>query len=169
MSRGGIQSNRLEVSYAVVLGCIVALLLYVTFSAEHRIDTVSLTEKPVFTIDVVASKWEWTFYYRAIGVEHHSGTVGHQSLVVPVDEPVRFEITSRDVIHAFWIPEIGFKRDAMPGTTEVVVLDFDERGRFLGHCAQYCGLRHADMWFPVDVVSASRFRAWVASRGRAET
>jgi cytochrome c oxidase subunit II len=162
------ENNPLEASYAVVLAGVVAFLLAVTFSAEHQIDTVSLREKPAVTIDVIGSKWEWTFYYPALGVEHRSGTVGHQSLVVPVDEPIRFEFTSRDVIHAFWIPEIGFKRDAIPGATEVVVLDFDRRGRFLGHCAQFCGLRHADMWFPVEVVSVSRFRTWAASRGRVE-
>jgi cytochrome c oxidase subunit 2 len=160
------ENNRLEAGYAVLLACVVGFLLYVTFSAEHQIDTVAMREKPAFTIDVVGSKWEWTFYYPATGVERHSGTVGHQSLVVPVNEPIRFDITSRDVIHAFWIPEIGFKRDAIPGAREVVVLAFDQRGRFLGRCAQFCGLRHADMWFPVDVVSASRFRAWVSSRGR---
>lgn len=161
------ENNPLELSYAALLACVVAFLLYVTFSAEHQIDTVSLTAHPQLTVDVVGSKWEWTFDYPAYGISHHSGTVGHQPLVVPIDEPIRFNITSRDVIHAFWIPEIDFKRDAIPGEREVVVLDFDQAGAFLGHCAQFCGLDHADMWFPVDAVSPARFAAWARSGGKA--
>ncbi len=161
------ENNPLEISYAVLLACVVAFLLCVTFSAEHQIDTVSLSEHPKLTVDVVGSKWEWTFDYPAYGITHRSGAVGHQPLVVPVNEPIRFDLTSRDVIHAFWIPEIDFKRDAIPGGQEVVVLDFDRTGTFLGHCAQFCGLLHADMWFPVDAVSPARFAAWARSGGRA--
>lgn len=160
------ENNVLEAGYAVLLAGMVAFLLYVTFSGEHRIDTVSLTEHPKLTVDVVGSKWEWTFLYPANGLTHRSGTVGHQALVVPIDEPIRFNITSRDVIHSFWIPEIGFKRDAIPGSRETVVLEFDQAGTFLGHCAEYCGAGHSEMWFPVYAISPTRFQRWMRSDGR---
>jgi cytochrome c oxidase subunit 2 len=160
------EHNPLEISYAVLLACVVAFLLYVTYSAEHQIDTVSMTEKPYVTIDVVGAKWEWVFRYPRYGITHESGTVGRQALVVPINEPVRFKITSRDVIHSFWLPVIDYKRDAIPGATEVAILDFDRTGVTEGHCAQFCGLRHADMWFYVDAVTPARFMAWARSHGR---
>lgn len=161
------KNDPLEMAYAGVLTCVAAFLLYVTFSAEHRIDSVSLRERPYLTVNVIGSQWEWTFSYPSYGITHRSGTVGRQALVVPAGEPVRLNIFSRDVIHSLWIPEIDFKRDAFPGARNVVVLDFPQRGRFQGHCAEFCGLRHADMAFPVYVVTPSRFTAWARSGGRA--
>ena len=56
-------------------------------------------------------------------ITHRSGTVAHQTLVVPIGEPIRFKITLRDVIHSSWSPEIGLKRDAIPGAGETVLLN----------------------------------------------
>lgn len=158
-----------ESAYAVVLVCVAAFLLYVTFSAEHRIDSVSLTEHPRLTVDVTGSQWEWTFHYPAYGITGRSGAVGRSAFVVPAGEPVRLNIYSTDVIHSLWFPEIGFKRDAFPGTRNVVVLEFAQRGHYVGHCAEYCGVRHSDMVFPIHVVAPARFLAWARSGGRTAT
>jgi cytochrome c oxidase subunit 2 len=158
------ENNPLEGGYALVLAAIVAFLLYVSFSAEHQVDTVSAHERPRVTVDVTGSKWEWTFRYTSYGITELSGAVGRQPLVVPVDEPIRFNLTSADVIHAFWVPELRFKRDLIPGTTESVTLDFDHAGTFGGQCAEFCGLRHADMVFTVRAVSPAQFASWAARR-----
>ncbi|HEY2654148.1 MAG TPA: cytochrome c oxidase subunit II, partial [Solirubrobacteraceae bacterium] len=160
------ESNRLEAGYALILACIVAFLLYVTFSAEHQVDVVSAHERPSLTIDVTASQWEWTFRYPAYGITQRSGFVGSQPLVVPVDTAVRFNLLSADVIHSFWIPQLRFKRDLLPGETEPVTLDFDQVGTFGGQCGEFCGLRHAEMVFTVTVVSGQRFQVWARSGGR---
>jgi cytochrome c oxidase subunit 2 len=161
------ENNPLEMSYAVLLVAVVAFLLWLTFSSEHRVDSVSLTEKPFTTIDVTASQWEWTFSYRGAGITHESGTVGNQPLVVPANEPVRLNLYSRDVIHAFWVPYLRFKRDLIQGARGVVVLDFDKPGLFQGRCSQFCGLRHAEMVFNVRAVPAATYTAWLRSGGRA--
>lgn len=157
------EHNPLEGAYAVVLVFVAAFLLYVTFSAEHQVDTVSAHERQSLTIDVTASKWEWTFGYPAYGITRRSGVVGDQPLVVPTNQPVRFVLRSADVIHSFFIPQLRFKRDLIPGRAEYVTLDFDRAGRFSGQCAEFCGLRHADMVFPVRALRAGAFAAW--SRG----
>jgi cytochrome c oxidase subunit 2 len=162
------EHNPLEVGYAVVLVCVVAFLLYVTFSAEHRVDTVSAREAPSVTINVTAAKWEWTFQYPAYGITENSGTVGRQVAVVPVNAPVRFNLTSPDVIHAFWIPGIDYKHDAIPGSTQRVTLAFPHVGLFPGQCAEFCGLRHSDMVFAIRAVSSRQFAAWAASGGRSD-
>lgn len=156
------ENNRLEAAYALLLVCVVAFLLYLTYSAEHKVDTVSARERPSLTVDVIASRWEWTFYYPAYGITVRSGEVGHQPLVVPTNEAIRFKLSSVDVIHAFWVPALRFKRDAFPDYTEDVTLSFGRRGVFQGQCAEFCGLRHAEMIFTVDAVSPAQFAAWAA-------
>lgn len=160
------ENNRAEASYAILLACVAAFLLYLTFTAEHRVDDAQAYERPAVSIDVIGSRWEWTFRYPRYGITNESGAVGRQPLVLPVNEPVAFHISSDDVIHSFWIPEVYFKRDAMPHHTETVDLDFDQRGNFSGSCAEFCGLLHSEMVFPVHVISDAAFRAWAASGGR---
>jgi cytochrome c oxidase subunit 2 len=163
------ENNTLEISFAVLLIFVAAFLLYVTFGAEHKIDTASAKEHPAVTIDVTGSRWEWTFRYPGHGISNESGAVGHQPLVVPANEPVRLRITSRDVIHSFWIPQLRFKRDAMPGATETVTVDFDRTGHFSGSCSEYCGLLHAYMVFTADVLTPKHFRTWLNSGGSTGT
>jgi cytochrome c oxidase subunit 2 len=160
------EHNPLEAGYALLLTATVAFLLYLTFTAEHRVDTVSLTETPAVTVDAIGAKWEWEFRYPGYGIVQRSGTVGRQPLVVPANRAVRFNLSSQDVIHAFWVPAIEFKRDLIPGATEHVVLTFTQTGLFRGECAEFCGLRHPEMVFNVRVLSASAFSAWARSGGR---
>ena len=68
------------------------------------------------------------------------------------------------MIHAFWIPHTDYKHDAIPGSTQVFTLDFPAPGVFQGECAEFCGLRHADMLFTVHAVSPPAFAAWAAAR-----
>lgn len=161
------ENNPVELGYAVFLAGVVAVLLWLTFSAEHQVDTVSLHEKPYTTIDVTASQWEWSFYYPGSGITQLSGFHGRAPLVVPTNEAVRFNLYSRDVIHAFWVPYLRFKRDLIQGAREVVVLDFPSAGLFPGRCSQFCGLHHSEMVFNVRAVSPASYQAWLRSRGRA--
>jgi cytochrome c oxidase subunit II len=160
------EHNPIEGTYAVLLALVVAFLLYLTFTAEHRVDTVANRQRPALTIDVTAAKWEWTFFYRGYGITRRSGTVGRQPLVVPSEQAVRFNLRSADVIHAFWIPHIRYKHDLIPGSTQVITLTFSTRGLFQGECAEFCGLRHSDMTFPVRVVTSAAFRSWASGGGR---
>lgn len=157
-------ANVIEAGYAALLTAVVAFLLYVSFSAEHKVDTASAQQRPALTVDVTGSRWEWTFRYPAYGITRQSGAVGTQPLVVPTNEPVRFRLRSLDVIHSFWIPQLRFKRDAIPGTVETVTLDFDQAGTFSGSCAEYCGLLHSEMVFTIRALTPSAFRAWAVSR-----
>jgi cytochrome c oxidase subunit II len=162
------ENNAIEGTYAVLLACTAAFLLYLTFSAEHRTDTVANHERPAVVVDVTGSKWEWTFTYPAYGFRVQSGTVGRQPLVVPAGEAVRFNITSTDVIHSFWIPALRYKHDAIPGSVQVTTLTFSA-GVFPGQCAEFCGLRHSDMVFTAHAVSPGAFAAWARSKGKGST
>jgi cytochrome c oxidase subunit 2 len=162
------ENNPVEGTYAVLLACVAAFLLYLTFTAEHKVDTVPNQERPAVVVDVRASKWEWTFTYPGYGFSVRSGTVGRQPLVVPADAAVRFNLTSLDVIHSFWIPALRYKHDAIPGSVQVITLTFS-RGVFAGQCAEFCGLRHADMNFTAHAVGPATFAAWARSKGTGPT
>lgn len=160
------ENNPLEGTYAVLLACVAAFLLSLTFSAEHQTDTLANDEHPAVTVNVVGAKWEWSFAYPGFGVVRHSGTVGRQPLVLPAGEAVRLRLSTQDVIHAFWVPEARYKHDLIPGSVQTATLTFPRPGVFTGQCAEFCGLRHADMVFSVDVVSPARFAAWTRRGGR---
>ena len=155
------EKNGLEISYAALLVLTASFLIYLTLTAEHKVDTVANHERPAVTVDVTAAKWEWEFRYLGDGIVVRSGTVGRQPLVVPAGEAIRFNLASQDVIHALWVPEVRFKRDLIPGTIEHVTLTFARTGLFPGQCAEFCGLRHADMVFNVRALPPSAFRRWV--------
>ncbi len=162
------ENDKLEGTYAVLLAGVVGFLLYLTYTAEHKVDTVAARERPSLTVDVIAARWEWEFRYPRYGIVARSGTVGDRPLVVPANRAIRFDLSSVDVIHSIWVPELRFKRDLIPGETERVTLTFTQLGMFAGQCAEFCGLRHAEMVFRVHVLTPAKFTRWLdASRGTA--
>ena len=110
------ENNPLEAPTRRCSAVVVAFLLYLTFSAEHQVDTVSARERPSLTVDVTGAEVGVAVrYFRRTGFGARSGTVGRQPLVVPTDEAIRFNLASVDVIHSFWIPALRYKRDLIPG------------------------------------------------------
>ena len=158
------EHNRLEGAYVLLLACVVAFLLYVTFGAEHKVDTVAARERPGLIVVVTGAKWEWRFSYPGYGIERYSGAVGHQSLVVPINTAILFRLRSIDVIHEFWVPELDFKRALIPGGTNTAVLTFTRAGHFAGQCDEFCGLLHYAMTVTVDAVSPAAFRLWLRAQ-----
>lgn len=156
---------RAELVYALSLAAVAVALLTVSFKVLSRVDALAL--RPGLTVRVTAFQWGWRFTYPGSGVT----VVGDQrrppQLVVPSDTTVRFELTSRDVVHAFWIPELRFKRDAFPLHTNRFDLVFPP-GRTLvaGKCAEFCGLHHSTMLFEVRVLEPARFAAWIGRQAR---
>ena len=152
-----------ESLYALLIAVVVGVLLWATFSAEAKVDDV--VSDPGLRVEVTAFKWQWRFDYTGEGVPPTIGTDRHHAeLVVPADTVVQFRLTSRDVIHALWIPAVKFKRDAFPNRTTTFDLVFDQTGTFPGRCAEFCGLEHADMTLEVRVLPPAEFDSWLAGR-----
>ncbi len=106
-------------------------------------------------VEVVGHQWWWEYRYPALGV------VTANELHLPAGRPVTLELSSADVIHSFWAPRLGGKRDVIPGHVTRIVLRADSAGTFLGQCAEFCGASHANMRLRVMVESDSVFGAWV--------
>lgn len=152
---------RAEALYAVGLLAIVAVLVAFTFRTESKVDAVS--SDPGLVVDVTGFQWQWRFEYPG-GFATAGSREQPAQLVVPADTTVRFRLTARDVVHSFWIPYLRFKRDAFPDYVTQFQLVFPEVGTFGGRCAEFCGLRHADMAFDVVVLPPEEFDAWLAAR-----
>jgi cytochrome c oxidase subunit II len=106
-------------------------------------------------IHVYAQQFSWRFEYPA------SGNLKTNELVMPLGRTVQFEMESADVIHSFFIPEMGQKQDLVPGIETSIVVTPTRTGRFALVCTELCGLGHSTMRAPVRVVSQSDFTAWV--------
>jgi cytochrome c oxidase subunit 2 len=160
----------LEVLYTVTPVLIVAVLFYYTAIVQTDVD--KLSAKPDMTVEVVAFKWNWQFNYRdAPGAEAKTvaSTLGSTDviplLVLPTGKKIRFEETSRDVIHSFWVPEMLFKRDVFPGNVRnTFEVTLDKEGRYVGRCAELCGTYHAFMQFELVVVSPAEFDQFLAAK-----
>ncbi|MBX5470384.1 MAG: cytochrome c oxidase subunit II [Thermoleophilaceae bacterium] len=156
-------ATRLEASYAVVLACTVAALLYLTFTTEDEVD--ALPRKPGLVVHVTGAMWNWRFDYPAYGISIVAGTVRPGTLYVPTRTEVLLELRSIDVVHSLWVPATRIKKDVFPGAEEELGLKFPRAGTFRGVCAEFCGTHHADMTFSVRALPPARFRQW-AERNR---
>jgi cytochrome c oxidase subunit II len=160
--RGKDKLPLLESLYALLLTAVAVTLVTLTFRTEDRIDPVARSGG--VRVNVVAFQWQWRFRYPGFGKTVLGTNDRPATLVVPVRTPIRFDGVSREVIHSFWIPEQRFKRDEFPKRHTQFDLSFDRVGTYLGRCAEFCGLRHADMGFVVRVVPGNEFRRWVSRR-----
>lgn len=152
-----------EVAYAFVLACVAAFLVWVTFRAETPIDR--LVARPGLRIKVIAAQWSWRFIYSN-GVQVADIDTWHPApAYVPAGTEVEFSGTSEDVIHGFWVPEIHYQRQVLPGYTTHFDLIFEKAGLYPGECSVLCGEDHSEMHFAVEAVSPARFQEWLAREG----
>jgi cytochrome c oxidase subunit 2 len=113
-------------------------------------------------VDVTGQQWLWTFSYPGTGVNT-------RSLVLPVNRPVQFNVTSVDVTHGFWPVALGVQVDANPGVVTVIRASPDKLGKFTVRCSQLCGLYHSFMYAPGSVVTTAKFSQWLQSQGASTT
>lgn len=161
----------LEVVYTAVPVVIVIVLFVASYRAETEVSSVSAA--PDVTLRAEAFSWGWRFGFPDLGVEVVSEPSGEgvpgPEIWLPLGETTRIELTSNDVIHAFWVPDFLYKRDALPGRTNTFDVTPTRPGTYHGVCSEFCGLHHAYMTFTVRVVEPSEFDAWIERAGTATT
>jgi cytochrome c oxidase subunit 2 len=155
----------LEVAYTVVPVVVVALLFAATYGVQRRV--LRNDARDALVVDVSGFDWSWSFHYPGTDVTVTGGVPSDPppTLVLPVGRPVRLRITSPDVVHSFWVPRFLFKLDAIPGRTNEMQVTVSEAGRFVGRCAEFCGVDHAHMTFVVEALPGNDFDAWLANGG----
>jgi cytochrome c oxidase subunit II len=147
-------STSLEVIWTVVP--LIAVFI-IAFIGADVLGAVERPEPRPLEVRVVSSQWAWSFEYPDYGIIS-------PELVLPVDRQALLLLSSRDVIHSFWVPEFRVKQDALPGGEEMVRplrITPTQTGNYKVLCAELCGLGHAEMWADVRIVTQDEFDEWV--------
>ena len=137
-----------------------AVVIVVVFAATIAAMRAVPSEAPAdaVSIDVVAHQWFYEVRYPEQGV------AATNELHLPVGRPVALRLISEDVIHSFWVPELGGKMDMLPDGVNTLVLQADEPGEHISRCAEFCGLEHATMQLAVVAEPAGAFETWVGDQ-----
>jgi cytochrome c oxidase subunit 2 len=163
----------MEIAWTLVPAVILAVIAVPTVSLIF-----DLSEKPTDALEVtvVAKQWWWQFDYpQQAGVDKKIVTA--DELHIPTGRDVYLTLKGCDpslgttgdrpncnVVHSFWVPELAGKRDVIPGRDNTMKLRADEPGEYLGQCAEYCGLSHANMRFRVIAEDPDEFADWIAGQ-----
>jgi cytochrome c oxidase subunit II len=174
----------IEILYTVLPFIMVGVLFFFTARDENYID--ALPPHPDLVVNVTGFQWSWEFQYPQYKVrdsefgdvtelgQQWNGTVpGNENhlplLEIPIGETVRFNLTSTDVIHSFWIIPFEFKRDVIPDHPNHFEVTPIATYSGIGRCTELCGLYHSRMLFRVKIVPAAQFRKWIASQQALQT
>ncbi len=146
-------SARLEIAWTAAPAVVLAVILVPT------IQTIFKTQAPApadaLQVRVIGHQWWWEFEYPDLGVRTAN------ELYLPVGRPINVREESADVIHSFWVPALGGKRDVVPGKVNALWFTPNSTGTFPGQCAEFCGESHANMRLRAVVVTSEEFDAWV--------
>lgn len=146
-------NTKLEITWTVIPLIIVAVMGYIGVVTLRDVTASSPDE---MVVEVTGAQWSWRFDYPEQGLTS-------AELVLPVNQPIRFEITSTDVIHDLWVPEFRVKQDAVPGAVNLLRVTPTVVGNYKVRCAELCGLRHSQMLADVRVLERSEFDNWVGA------
>lgn len=131
-----------------------------TLVVLNRVEAMS--DRPGAVIRVEAFRWGWQFSYPNDRVTVSGIAATGPEVVVPVAEPIQMTLTAADVVHAFYVPQFLFKRDAIPGRESTFQFTIDDPGTYRGQCAEFCGIYHSRMPFTIRAVSRAEYDTWLA-------
>ncbi|MFM2182296.1 MAG: hypothetical protein RJB61_590 [Actinomycetota bacterium] len=152
---------KLEIALTIIPAVILATIAVPTVK---KVFDLADTSDAACVVNVTGQQWWWEYDYPAQncgGIEIPEPIVTSGEMVLPVGTPVVLRITSRDVIHSFWIPRLNGKRDAVPGRLHTLRMEADAPGIYIGQCTEFCGLSHARMRQAVAALSPTDFQTWV--------
>ncbi len=157
------------------------LLAIMAIPATRLLMRINTEEQPELNIKITGYQWKWQYEYLDEGIQFFSSLatpiaqlqgkapkgqwylleVDHP-LVVPIHKKIRFLVTSNDVIHSWWVPALGIKRDAIPGFIYESWAKIDRPGIYRGQCAELCGIHHGFMPIVVEAKTEADFAKWIA-------
>lgn len=147
----------LEIGWTIAPALVLLVIAIPTIQIIFR--TQAATPTPdALEVTVSARQWWWEFRYPQLDV------VTANELHLPVGRTVYFTLEGPDVIHSFWIPSLGGKRDVVPGRVNTLRIRPDVVGEYWGQCAEFCGVAHAYMGMRAIVETPESFERWVAGQ-----
>lgn len=152
----------LEITWFAIPTAIVVVLFVLSAGALQDVNDEH--DDPTVIVQVDAFQWGWRFTYADEAVVVEGLPEEPARIVLPVDEPLRFDLRSRDVVHSFYVPRFLVKRDTIPGETNRIDYLISEEGTYDGRCAEFCGVLHDSMPFTIEAVSMDEFEGWLADQ-----
>jgi cytochrome c oxidase subunit 2 len=140
----------------IIMPVIVLTLTYGLTLAAMRAQANQKAEEVV--IEVIGRQWWWEVRYPADNV------ITANEIHIPAGQPVALQLTSADVIHSFWVPELNGKLDLNPNQTNTLILQADQPGEYRGQCAEFCGIQHAKMALLVIAHEPAEYAAWISAQ-----
>lgn len=155
---------RIEAVYAVVLFAVAIVI--VTVTARANANDYPKGPPPKLHVTVTGFQWCWSFHYVEpnVTVTASCSDGDYPVLELPVGERVEITTTSDDVIHSFWVPHFRYKMDAEPNHRNTFDITIPSAGKWMGHCAELCGLGHATMLFYLKATPADQYQQWISAQ-----
>ncbi len=170
----------IELLYTILPFIMVGVLFFFTARDENYIG--KNPAHPDVVVKVIGQQWSWQFVYpqfrtgggnpvTQLGEMWRPGLPTNQLplLEIPTNKTVQFNLTSVDVIHAFWIAPFEFKRDVIPGYANRFTVTPTKTGSFIGRCSELCGVYHSRMLFRVRIVTPAAFNLWIHAQQARQT
>ena len=150
------RNTRLEIAWTAAPALVLAVVFALMLGTMAEIGGAGI--EPGLRLRVVGHQWWWEFSYGPVTTANE--------MHIPIGTAVDLDLTSADVIHSFWVPELGGKSDMLPGTTNHLRLFARRAGIYEGQCSEFCGIEHA--WMRIRVVAESQadFDRWLAAQGQ---
>ena len=154
-------NTTLEIAWTLVPALLIAVIAVPT--VRTIFSTQAEASADALSIDVIGYQWWWAFRYP---LENGDTVVTANEIHVPVGRQVELRITAADVLHSFWVPQMGGKRDLIPNRINRIVFTPSEPGLYLGQCAEFCGESHALMRMRLIAHEPEDFERWLANEAR---
>ena len=155
--------NGLEILWTVVPTLIVMSFSVLSFS---HVNYVNASTDAELTIRAKGQQWAWIYTYPnepVFRTRENKPLQAAEELHIPVGTKVKIELEASDVIHSFWVPALGGKKDAVPGRSTSLWIQADQAGTYKGQCTEFCGTGHADMLIVIVAQSKADYAAWAKS------
>ncbi len=153
--------NLLELTWTVIPTIMVLSLTVLSF---QRLNFINDTRTDIgMVVKVEGRQWSWSYTYpdeQMFKLSDGSTLVAGQELHIPVGTKVRLELSAKDVIHSFFVPGLGGKKDAVPGHSTELWIQADKPGSYKGQCTEFCGDGHADMLITIVAHDRNDYAAW---------
>ena len=154
----------LEVGWTIAPAIVLVIMAVPTIRTIFELETpptVSANGSPPLVVEVTGRQWWWEFKYPDYMQPDGNPLTTANEMIVPVGRTVVLHITSDNVIHSFWVPQLTGKIDAIPNHHNELWFTPEEAGQYFGQCAEYCGVQHAQMRMNVIAMNPPDFQAWV--------
>lgn len=148
-------NTRLEIGWTLAPALLLAIVAVPTVAAIVTLSREPAASDNPLKVTVTGKQWWWDYKYEELDVRTAN------ELHIPVGRPVLLKLESEDVIHSYWVPKLAGKQDVVPGQTNYLTIKADKPGRYMGQCAEFCALSHANMRLLVIAQSEEDFDEWV--------